>query len=147
MRDSLLDLLDRGAIGGARAAEVLDRHVDDDLDRLADIVEHQYGIGKHHVEVGDAEIVGGRLGQALEVAHDVIGQKPDRTTEESRQAVKLRRAMALDLLTQRFEGVLDRADLDADAGADHLQMAAARTKYQAMAPRPGKYSAPTSPHP
>ena len=100
---------------------LLERDVGDDFERLAHVVENQHRVGQHQVEVGRAEFVVRMRGQALEVAHDVVGEKADRAAEEARQLGRLIGAKAAHLVAQSLERTLDRAHLDAASRPREVQ--------------------------
>ena len=101
--DYLVDLNPRVLIRHLGRGEFFDRHVGDNFERLADVVEAQHRVGEHQVEIGRAEIVDGGLGNLLEASHDVVGEKADRAAEEARQVGQLGRAEAFDLGAQLLE--------------------------------------------
>ena len=59
---------------------------DDEEDFLLDVVEGEDLIEEHEAGVGHAEVVGGGLGQALDLADDVVGEKADGSGGEGRKA-------------------------------------------------------------
>ena len=68
-------------------------------------------------------------GQALEVAHDVVGEKADRAAEEARQIGRLIGAKTAHLVAQAFERILDRAHFDAATRPYEVQAAAPSAQH------------------
>ena len=58
------------------------------------VVEHDQRVGDHQRHVGRADVVGVRLGQALDGAHEVVAEHADRAARERRQVVERRQAVA-----------------------------------------------------
>ena len=59
---------------------------DDEEDFLLDVVEGENLIEEHEAGVGHAEVVGGGLGQALDLADDVVRKKADGSGGKGRKA-------------------------------------------------------------
>ena len=147
-RRRAIDLIDfrlRALVGDVGRGEFLDRHVGDNLERLAHVVEHQHGVGEHHVEVGDAEIVVHGVGNSrLETAHDIVGEKADRAAEKARQSGNFGSAQALHLVAQRLEAIVDGARFDRRVpGGSSRCDCRARARPARVRCR-GKYSVPIS---
>ena len=73
----------RGVSVGVAAGEV---GGGDEEDFLFDVVEGEHLVEEQEERVGNAEFVLGKLGQALDEADDIVGEKADRTGGEGRQA-------------------------------------------------------------
>ena len=128
-------------------------------DLLAHVVEGQHLIEEEQAGVGNAELVFGQRGQALDLAHGIVGKEADRAGGERRQAGQARRLVAAERVAQHGEDVAFDArglsafgdgDLaaaghdalegrEADEGvAAHLLAALDRLQQKALALRPGR---------
>ncbi len=111
----------------ARGSEIIHRDIDDQRQRLPHVIEHDDGIGEHHVEIRRAEVVvRARRDARLEASHDIIGKKADRAAEKTRQAGNFRGLEALHFLAQLLEGVRRDPRFGCAAGPDDIGAVAAR---------------------
>src|SRR6266849_10069877 len=96
-----------------RRVELSDRHVGDNLERLADVVEHEHRVGEHQAEIRRADVVARRRRDAwFEASHDIVGEKADLAAEKSRKFRKFRRAELFHLAAQFLEWIVDPPRLD-----------------------------------
>ncbi len=105
---------------------------DDEQDLLLDVVEGEDLVEEHQAGVGEAQVVGGVDGQALDLADDVVGKKADGSGGEGWQALHAGGLVSVEGVAQQGEdvagdfarlAVLGDLDLvavgdDAAAGAD-----------------------------
>ena len=143
-----------------RVGRLAARHVggDHQPDLLAHMVEGQHLVEEEQAGVGNAQLVLGQLGQALDLADGVVGEKAHRAGGKGRQPLQPRRLVAAERAAQHGEDVaLDLDDLlafgdgdlaaprhdaleglEADEGvAAHLLAVLHRFQHEALALRPG----------
>ena len=128
--DHLVDLSLRVLVALARRSEIIHRDIDDDGQRLPHVIEHDDGIGEHHVEIGRAEVVvRARRDARLEASHDIVGEKAYRAAEEARKPWNLGRLEALHFLAQFLEGIGRDARFGPASGPDDIGAVAARANH------------------
>ena len=84
-------------VGASTSALVLGVDVREDRDRVLEVVEDDEHVGEHQRHVGQAELVGVRLAERLDGAHEVVAEEADRAAGERRQVGQRRLALARDL--------------------------------------------------
>ncbi len=67
--------------------------VGDDGDGLVDVVEDDHAVVEGEAQVGQAAVVGRRIGQPFDVADGVVARVADRSAAEARQARQRGRAI------------------------------------------------------
>ena len=143
-------------VGRLAAGYVGGRH---QPDLLAHVVEGQHLVEEEQACVGNSQFVGGQLGQALDLAHCVVGEEAHRAGGERRQPLKAGRPVAGERAAQHGEDVALGLDdffafgdgdlaaarhdalegLEADEGvAAHLLAVLHRFEHEALALRPGR---------
>ena len=81
----------RGVVGARRASALgVEEHVLDQVEALAEVVERGDVPGEGQDRVGEAEVVGGDVGQPLDLAHHVVAEVADDPAVERRQVVEAR---------------------------------------------------------
>ena len=95
------------AAGGGPAGSLLARQIggDDKVDLLLDVVEGEHLVEEHQAGVGNAQLVHGQRGQALNLADDIVGEESDRAGGERRHSRQARRSVAAERLLQLGEDV------------------------------------------
>ena len=95
-------------VGLVHLVRVVDERVHEDRDLVAEVVEHDQRVGDHQRHVGGADVVGVRLGQALDGAHEVVAEQAHRATGERRQALERRDPVAGQVIRDRPKRVARR---------------------------------------
>ena len=78
---------------------------DDEPDLLAHMVEGQHLVEEEETCVGNAQLVFGARGQALDLAHGIVGEVADGAGGEGRQAGEARRLVAAERVAEHGEDV------------------------------------------
>ena len=78
---------------------------DDEQDFLLDVVEGEDLVEEHEAGVGHAEVVGGRLGQALDLADDIVGKEANGSGGEGRKAGNAGGRVAVEGVAEEGEDV------------------------------------------
>ncbi len=100
----LVEALD-GAIVGGRGIAARDIGRDHEPDLLAHMIEGQHLVEEEQAGVGNAELVFGARGQALDLAHGVVGEEADCAGGERGQARQARGLVAAERVAQHGEDV------------------------------------------
>ena len=147
-----------GAIVGGSGVAARDIGCHDEPDFLAHMVEGQHLIEKEQAGVGNAELVFGARGQALDLAHGIVREEADSAGSERGQARQARGLVAAERVAQHGEDValhaggfaalgdgdfaaarhdaLERREADEGVAA-HLLAALDRFQEKALALAPG----------
>ena len=94
-----------GAVVGLGGRIERDIGGDHHPDLLADVVEGEDLVEEQQAGIGDAEFVGGLIGDALDQADRVVSEKADGSGGERRQAWQARGFVAAERVAQRGENV------------------------------------------
>ena len=108
---------------------------------LAPVVEGGQLTDDREDRVRQAEVVRWRVGQALDLAHDVVAEVADQPAVHRRQPVEGRRAVHGQQRLERAEHALVEGDAVGQAAAGHLQRPS-RAIRVAAARRPTKDQRP-----
>ncbi len=84
----------------------LDGHGRDGHGAPLQVVDGQDDVGEDEEAVREIEVVGGRVGQALDLAHDVVGEVPYRSAPERGQAGNVRRGPRLEAGIEIAQGIV-----------------------------------------
>jgi hypothetical protein len=108
-RPRLGDRRERVGVGGVDLA-VVGVDVDEDRDRVLEVVEDDEHVGEHQRHVGQPDDVGVRVAQGLDRAHEVVAEEPDRAAGERRRLGERRLAESADLGGSQRVGVAGVAE-------------------------------------
>jgi hypothetical protein len=75
-------------------------------DCLVDVIEHDQGIIKTKVEIGQTSVIVGGVGQVFDVTHDIVSCIPDRPTDERWQFRKFCNRPFSHFLGQELQGIV-----------------------------------------
>ncbi len=96
---------DSRLVGRVQIGLVVAEDVGEQGDGVAQVVEHHEHVGQDEGHVGQAHVVGRRVGQVLHVAHAVVAEVADGPAHEGRQSLERRHPVAREMLRHEGEGV------------------------------------------